>query len=60
MRGGQVGCHFYFGRMAVLVAVPQNSVRRLFLVHSAGNIRDGACHPASSARDKEEFPLERG
>jgi hypothetical protein len=21
MRGGQVGCHFYFGRVAVLVAV---------------------------------------
>jgi hypothetical protein len=24
MRGSQNGCHFYFGRMAVLVAVPQN------------------------------------
>ena len=25
MRGSQIGCHFYFHRMAVLMAVPQTS-----------------------------------
>jgi hypothetical protein len=24
MRGSQIGCHFYFGRVAVLMAVPEN------------------------------------
>jgi hypothetical protein len=29
MRGGQIGCHFYFGRVAVLVAVGLKIISRM-------------------------------